>query len=87
MKPLSRDTSPEAHRVLVRLWRETPPWRKLEIMCELNAAVKLLAREGLVLRFPDASPQEIDRRLADLMLGPQLAARVYGLPPYETRPR
>lgn len=87
MKPLSPDTSPEAHRVLVRLWRETPSWRKLEIMCELNAAVKLLTREGLILRFPDASPEEIDRRLADLLLGPQLAARVYGLPPYETPAR
>ncbi len=29
-------------------------------------------------RSPEATPQELRRRLADLLLGPDLAARAYG---------
>jgi hypothetical protein len=87
MSTLSRDTSVEAERVLVRLWREMPAWRKMELVGEMNATVKTLARAGLVTRFPQASPREIDRRLADMLLGAELAARVYGAPAYEERTR
>lgn len=82
MTTLALDTSPEAERVLVRLWREMPPWRKMQLVGQMNATLKTLAREGLVQRFPNATPFELDRRLADLLLGSELAARVYGAPSY-----
>ena len=87
MSTLASDTTPEAERVLVRLWREMPAWRKLELVGEMNAAVKTLARAGLAQRYPDAAPQELDRRLADLLLGEELAARVYGTAAYAERAR
>lgn len=78
---LSPDTSPEAERVLLELLRQMPPWRKLEMVAQLNQTVRMLAMEGLRQRYPDAPPQELKRRLADLLLGPELAARAYGAPP------
>lgn len=78
MPTLSRDTSSEAERLQIALLRETPIWRKLQMMSELNHAVRELALGGLRRRFPNASPAELQRRLADLWLGPELAEKVYG---------
>ena len=44
-----------------------------------------LALNGLHQRHPHASPEELRRRLADIRLGPELAARVYG--PLSEEPR
>ena len=83
MEKLFTDTSPEAEAVLVALWRQMPVCRKLAIMCQLNMTVRTLAISGLRQRYPDADQWEIRRRLADLTLGPTLAAQVYGPLPEE----
>lgn len=76
--PLFPDTHPGAEAVLVELLRQAPPWRKLHMVGQLNQTVRTLALSGLRTRYPEATPQELRRRLADLLLGPDLAARVYG---------
>ena len=76
--PLFPDTRPEAERVQIALLRQAPPWRKLHLVGQMNQAVRTLALSGLRQRYPQATPQELRRRLADLVLGPALAARVYG---------
>lgn len=78
MITLSPDTSPDAERVQLQLLRQAPAWRKMEIVTQLNQTVRALMLEGLRQRYPNASPRELNRRLADLVLGPELAARVYG---------
>jgi hypothetical protein len=78
MSVLFPDTAPEAEQVLIDLLRQAPPWRKLDMVSQLNAAARTLALTGLRQRYPQATPQELQRRLADLLLGPELAARVYG---------
>jgi hypothetical protein len=35
--------------------------------------MRILALSGLRQRYPQATPQELRRRLADLLLGPSLA--------------
>ncbi len=75
---LSPDTHPEAEAVLIKLLRQAPPWRKLHMVGQLNQTVRALALSGLRQRHPNSTPQEIRRRLADLLLGPDLAAQVYG---------
>ena len=80
--PLS-DTTPEAKAVHLRLLREMPPWRRLAMMDELNATARTLALSGLKSRHPNASEEELQRRLADLLLGPELAERAYGPFPME----
>lgn len=49
----------------------------------MSQSVRLLALAGLRQRHPAAGPAELRRRLADLLLGPELAARAYGPPPWE----
>lgn len=78
MSTLFPDTSPEAEEVLLRLLRQAPAWRKLYMVGELNEAVRTLALSGLRTRYPRASAQELRRRLADILLGPELAERAYG---------
>jgi hypothetical protein len=78
MAALFPDTQPEAERVLIELLRLTPVSRKLEILGELNAAARQLALQGVRARHPAASDTELRRYLADLLLGPELAARACG---------
>ena len=78
MTQLFPDTSPDAQRVQIELLRQAPAWRKLELLAQLNAMARTLALSGLRQRHPDATPAELRRRLADLLLGPDLAARAYG---------
>jgi hypothetical protein len=78
MTRLFSDTSPEAEAVLIALLRQAPSWRKIEMVGELNAAVRQFALSGLRERYPEADLPEIRRRLADLLLGEELAEKVYG---------
>ncbi|MBC7250792.1 MAG: hypothetical protein H5T62_10965 [Anaerolineae bacterium] len=77
-RPLFPDTRPEAERVQIELLRQAPPWRKLHLVGQMNQTVRTLALSGLRQRYPQATPEELRRRLADLVLGPALAAQVYG---------
>lgn len=78
MTPLFPDTRPEAESILIDLYRKAPAWRKLYMVGQLNQTVRTLALSGLRQRYPQATPGEINRRLADILLGPQLAQKVYG---------
>jgi hypothetical protein len=60
------------------LLRKAPPRRKLELVGQLNETVRQLALAGLRLRHPKAGPAELRRRLAGMLLGEELATRVYG---------
>jgi hypothetical protein len=76
------DTHPDMEDLQVKLLREVPAWRKMEMLVSLNASVHELAKAGLRKRFPLAGESEIRRRLADLILGAELAKKVYGEPNY-----
>jgi len=83
MTVLFSDTRPEAEHVLIDLLRRTPVTRKLEMLGQLNAAARQLALQGLRARHPEATEAQLQRYLADLLLGPELAARAYGPRPPE----
>jgi hypothetical protein len=76
-RPLS-DTSPAAERLQIELMRQAPSWRKAYLVGQMTETVRLLTLSGLRQRHPQATPAELWRLLADLWLGPELAARVYG---------
>lgn len=78
MTALFSDTSPAAEAVLLALNRQASGPRKLAIVGELYATAKQLMLGGLRERHPQASEAELRRRLADLLLGPELAAKAYG---------
>lgn len=75
--PLS-DTSAEAARLQLEIYREMPAERKLELVEDANRTARLLALAGLAQRHPEESTERLHRRLFDLVLGPELAERVYG---------
>jgi hypothetical protein len=78
MRTLAADTSPEAEGVWVELLRRASPARKFALIVSANLAGRELALAGLRQRFPHDSPAQLRRRLADLWLGPELAAKAYG---------
>jgi hypothetical protein len=69
-------------RIQIELMREAPAWRKMELLGQLNEMAELFAMSGLRQRHPEVSDGELRRRLADLVLGPELAERACG--PLET---
>jgi hypothetical protein len=69
---------PEVEQLRINRLRQMPPWRKLVLLSEMNRMVRTLAMVGLRQRYPHESDAQHRRRLADLVLGPELAARVYG---------
>ncbi len=75
---LSPDTDPEAEDVQLEIYRRMPAWQKIELVFEANAMSRALAMAGLRSRYPQAGPEELRRRLMDLLLGEELAARAYG---------
>ena len=78
MAHLFTDTTPEAEAVLIGLLREAPAWRKMQMMDQLNTSMRTLLLSGLRERHPQADEAELRRRMADLLLGPVLAAEAYG---------
>ena len=83
MATLSADTSLQMEQIQIEGLRRMPVWRKLALVGEMNRAVRELALAGLRQRHPHDTPAQRQRRLADLILGPELARRVYG-PTLET---
>jgi hypothetical protein len=75
--PLS-DTHPDIERIQIELMRRAPVWRRLDLLGQLNQTLKTLAISGLRQRYPQASQTELQRRLADMILGEELAAKAYG---------
>ena len=78
MRTLAGDRHPEAKRVLIELWCGASPARKVAVVLSANRTARELALTGLRERHPSESPARLRRRLADLWLGPELAAKAYG---------
>jgi len=75
------DTSAEAERVQIGGLRSMPTWQRFRLWNDLMVTGRKLAVAGLRERFPGASPEELHRRLAFLLLGPELASKIYGSEP------
>ncbi len=80
--PLS-DTSPDAEEFQIALLRDLPAWHNLHLVAGLYDTGRQLMLAGLRRDHPSASAAELQRRLMDLLLGSELAARVYGPFPAE----
>ena len=78
MSALSSDTHPKMEVLQIQLWRTASPIRKMQMLAQLNASVRIVALAGLRSRYPNANESELRRRFADLLLGEELALKVYG---------
>lgn len=78
MSTLFSDTHPKMEALQIQLWRQANPTRKMEMLAQLNQLARTLALTGLRARYPQADEAELRFRLAELLLGNDLAYRVYG---------
>lgn len=78
LTPLANDTSDVAAEIQIRLLRAMLPSRKVGLVEDANRAARQLALAGIGLRFPEATEEERVRMLMDILLGAELAKRVYG---------
>jgi hypothetical protein len=77
MTALYSDTDPKMETLQIQVIRRMPAWKKLSIVNDLNQTIKTLAVSGIKQRHPEADPAQIQRMLAELMLGAELARKVY----------
>ena len=77
MSVLSSDTHPKMEALQIQIIRRMPAWKKISMVDGLNDTVKTLAITGIKQRHPEAAPAQIHRMLAELMLGAELARKVY----------
>jgi len=82
MSALFPDTHPKMEALQIQLWRQASPTRKMHMLAQLNASANTLALMGLRSKFPNANEAELRRRLAGLLLGEELASKVYGVMPH-----
>jgi len=77
MSALYPDTNPKMEALQIQLWRQASPTRKMHMLAQLNASAHLLALSGLRTQYPQASESELRFKLARLLLGEELARKVY----------
>jgi len=74
--PISPDTSPEAEKVLFDLLAKKSAAEKLEMVCQMSATMRTLAMSGLRDRHPNDTELELKIRLAELLYGADIAAKI-----------
>ena len=77
MTALYSDTHPKMEALQIELIRRMPSCKKMAMVDSLNETVKALALGGIRQRHPDATPEQLRRMLAEMMLGAELARKVY----------
>jgi hypothetical protein len=81
MRTSSSDTDPAAERVLLEAIRRAPVWKRIALASELTETTRALALADLRARFPEASPEELRRRLALRLLTREEIRAAYGWAP------
>jgi len=76
------DTHATAEKVQIEILRSMTAAQKFQVVNGLIVAGRMLSLAGLRDRFPDARREELRRRLATLLLGSELATKVYGPEPH-----
>ncbi|PYS75119.1 MAG: hypothetical protein DMF73_01680 [Acidobacteria bacterium] len=81
MTTLSSDTTPEAEAVLLQLLRQAPVWKRLQMIDEMYDTLRLLASADLRRCHPNASDEELTRRLIARFLNREEVVAAYGWDP------
>lgn len=77
----TQDTYPKSEQVLIELLRNVPAWQKCRQVSQMIQATRQLSIAGLRIRYPDASDEELHKRVAALWLDRELVVKVYGWDP------
>lgn len=77
MKTLSSDTHPRIEQIQIELLRKVSPARKFEMVAQMNNTVRAFMFAGLKRRNPEAAPETLRWMFAELLLGEELARKVF----------
>ena len=75
------DTTPEAERVLIELARAMPDARKIDQVFEMIETIRMLGMAGVRSRHPEASEEELRKRMAAIVFDRETVIEVYGWDP------
>jgi hypothetical protein len=75
---IPNDTSPDAEALMIELYRRMSPGEKLMRVFDAYQAGKSLALAGLTMRYPQASPDQLEMLWKRQHLGNVLFTEVYG---------
>jgi hypothetical protein len=78
MPSYTDDTPQQIEEIQINIMRGMPVERKIQLVFALSQGVRELARTGIKLRHPQADNEEVNHRLAILMLGEELAEKTLG---------
>ena len=71
------DTDPKIEQIQIELICKMPSWKKFAAIDDLNETVKTFALSGIKQRHPGATAVQLQRMLADILLGQDLAKKAY----------
>ncbi|MFZ5515591.1 MAG: hypothetical protein ACOY90_03070 [Candidatus Zhuqueibacterota bacterium] len=77
MTALYSDTHPKMEALQIELIRRMPSWKKMAMVDSLNETIKALALGDIRQRHPKARPEQLRSMLAEMLLGAELAEKVY----------
>jgi hypothetical protein len=80
-KRLFADTDEAAERKLIELARQMPDEKKLRLVFSQVETGRQLAMAGLKNRYPQASPEELKKRYAALVLDRETVIKIYAWDP------
>lgn len=72
------DINPQAEKAYIAILGRLSPWEKANLIADMAESGRELVLLSLRKHYPEASEGQILRYLAERMLGPELAERVYG---------
>ncbi len=77
-RPLALDTPADIERLQIEGWRRMTSAEKAATVTALTRASIAMTEAGIRHRYPEESADTHRRRLADILLGPDLARQVFG---------
>ena len=77
LEVIPHDTTPEAWRVQLEIFRRMSALQRLEMALELSDTVRDLAIAGVQHRHPDYSPDQVRQAVLRLMQGKEVFSMVY----------
>jgi hypothetical protein len=75
------DTDPATERLLTELAQNTPIWKKFKQVGALNRMTRAFAMAGIRQRYPEATEEEVRRRLAAVLFDRETVIKVFGWDP------
>jgi len=75
------DTHPETERLLIELSRNRPIWKQFRQVGALNRMTRAFAMAGIRQRYPEATEEEVRRRLAAVLFDRATVIKVFGWDP------